>query len=304
MKEIRKLKSLVEFHRSRNLPPPMHPLISVVNYADVQLSPESNNINWVFDFYCISLKRNLAIKVKYGQQEYDFDEGLMFFIAPGQVFGIEALPDVQVKKSGWILLIHPDFFWKSELAKRIKKYDFFSYSVSEALFLSNTEETTLEGIIQNIWQEHHSNIDKFSQDIIISQIETLLNYSERFYQRQFITRNITNHQILDRMENILTRYFQDEKLCRNGLPTVRYLTEELNISSGYLSRLLKELTDLSTIQHIQNKVIEMAKEKLSTTDLSISEIAYGLGFEHSQSFSKMFKAKTHLSPLEFRISFN
>lgn len=303
MKEVRKLKSLIEFHRSRGLPPPKHPLISVVDYAAVRLSPETNHVNWVFDFYSISLKRNLTLKVKYGQQQYDFDEGLMFFIAPGQVFSIEVPPNEQEDKSGWMLLIHPDFFWNTALARKIKHYEFFDYSVNEALFLSDTEENILDGIIQNISQEYHSNIDKFSQDIIIAQVETLLNYSERFYQRQFITRKITNHQILDRMESILTRYFQDESSSGKGLPTVQYLTGELNISPSYLSRLLKELTGLSTLQHIQNKVIEKAKEKLSTTDLSVGEIAYELGFEHSQSFSKMFKTKTNLSPLAFRASF-
>lgn len=303
MKEVRKLKSLIEFHRSRGLPPPKHPLISVVDYAAVRLSPETNHVNWVFDFYSISLKRNLTLKVKYGQQQYDFDEGLMFFIAPGQVFSIEVPPNEQEDKSGWMLLIHPDFFWNTALARKIKHYEFFDYSVNEALFLSDTEENTLDGIIQNISQEYHSNIDKFSQDIIIAQVETLLNYSERFYQRQFITRKITNHQILDRMESILTRYFQDESSSGKALPTVQYLTGELNISPSYLSRLLKELTGLSTLQHIQNKVLEKAKEKLSTTDLSVGEIAYELGFEHSQSFSKMFKTKTNLSPLAFRASF-
>jgi len=304
MKEIRKLKSLIEFHRSRGLPPPLHPLISVVDYSGVQLSPENNNINWVFDFYSITLKRNLAAKIKYGQQQYDFDEGLMFFIAPGQVFSIEVQHDAQENKSGWMLLVHPDFFWNTALTKNIKQYEFFDYSVSEALFLSDNEEAILNGIVQNIRQEHHGNIDKFSQNIIISQIETLLNYSKRFYQRQFITRRVTNHQILERMEGILARYFDNVKLPANGLPTVQYLTDELNISPGYLSRLLKELTGLSTLQHIQNKIIEVAKERLSTSELSVGEIAYELGFEHSQSFSKMFKSKTNLSPLQFRSTFN
>ncbi len=304
MKEVRKLKSLIEFHRSRGLLPPQYPLISVVDYADVRLSPENNNVNWVFDFYSISLKRNIATKLKYGQQQYDFDEGILFFIAPGQVFNVEVRQGKQEDKSGWMLLVHPDFFWNAALAKKIKHYEFFDYTVNEALFLSDTEESILNGIIQNIRQEHHSNIDKFSQDIIISQIETLLNYSERFYQRQFITRKITNHQILDRMESVLNSYYEGDDLSGKGLPTVKFLTEELNISPGYLSRLLKDLTGLSTMQHIQNKIIEESKIKLSTSDLSISEIAYQLGFEHSQSFSKLFKAKTNLSPVEFRTSFN
>lgn len=203
-----------------------------------------------------------------------------------------------------MLLVHPDFLWNTSLAKSIKNYDYFDYSVNEALFLSDKEESIIDSVVQNIKQEYHSNIDKFSQNIIISQIETLLNYAERFYQRQFITRKITNHQILNRLEELLDDYFRNDEAIRKGLPTVQSVAEKLNVSVSYLSSLLKVITGQSTQQHIHDKVIEKAKEKLSTTDLSISEIAYELGFEHPQSFSKLFKAKTHLSPLEFRQSFN
>ena len=304
MKEIRRLTSIIEFHRSRSLPSPKHPLISVLDYASLQLSPEGYAVNWICDFYTISLKKNLASKLRYGQQEYDFDEGTMFFMAPGQVYGIEPPQQRQETRSGWLLLVHPDFFWNTPLAKSIRQYEFFDYSVHEALFLSAQEEAIIDHVVENIRLEYQQNIDKFSQNIIVSQIETLLNYSQRFYQRQFITRKVTNHKILDRLENILTSYFNDDDLLRKGLPTVQYISKELNVSASYLSGLLKELTGWSTLQHIQNKIIEIAKEQLSTTDLSVSEIAYGLGFEHSQSFSKMFKAKTSLSPLEFRASFN
>jgi len=304
MKEVRRIKSIVEFHRTRGLPSPQHPLISVVEYASIQLSPESYNVNWVSEFYNISLKRCLVSKLRYGQQQYDFDDGVMFFIAPGQVYGIEAPHPEQKTRSGWMLLVHPDFLWNTSLAKCIRQYEFFDYSVNEALFLSEQEESIIGNVVENIRLEYQRNIDKFSQNIIISQIETLLNYSQRFYQRQFITRKVTNHKLLDRLEDILTSYFSVDGLSDKGLPTVQYITKELNVSASYLSGLLKELTGLSTLQHIQNKVIEKAKEQLSTTDLSVSEIAYGLGFEHSQSFSKMFKAKTSLSPLEFRASFS
>ena len=159
-------------------------------------------------------------------------------------------------------------------------------------------------MMQNMEQEYRSNIDKFSQDIIIAQLELLLNYADRFYHRQFITRKITNHKILNRLEEMLTAYFNSGALAKQGLPTVQYIAGELNVSPGYLSGLLKTLTGQSTQQHIHDKLIEKAKEKLSTTGLSVSEIAYGLGFEHPQSFSKLFKTKTNLSPLEFRQSFN
>jgi AraC-like DNA-binding protein len=286
------------------LPKPEHPLISVINFESVKHFGAKESISLVFDFYSIALKRNCNVKFKYGQQEYDFDEGIMFFMSPGQVFGIEVKDNEESKRSGWMLLVHPDFLWHTPLAKTIKQYVYFDYSVNEALFLSEKEETTIIGILQNIQQEYRSNIDKFSQDIIIAQLEVLLNYSDRFYHRQFITRKITNHKVLDRLEDILTEYFNGDTLVKKGLPTVQYIAGALNVSPNYLSGLLKVLTGQSTQQHIHDKLIEKAKEKLSTTGLSVSEIAYELGFEHPQSFSKLFKTKTNLSPLEFRQSFN
>jgi len=228
----------------------------------------------------------------------------VFFASPNQVFRIEPSPNATTKRSGWILLIHPDFLWNTALAKTIKQYEFFDYSVNEALFLSEKEEKTLNNIVENIKQEYHANIDRFSKQIIISQVESLLNYSERFYNRQFITREKSNHQVLEHMEKILTDYFNMDDLSSKGLPTVQYIAETLNISQKYLSGLLKAETGQNTQQHIHARLIEKAKEKLSTTNSSISEIAYELGFEHPQSFSKLFKTKTNLSPLEFRHSFS
>lgn len=301
-----RIKTISEFHRSRGLPPPDHPLISLVDYNNLRRSADIGKTNWVFDFYQISIKKGISGKFRYGQQEYDFsfDEGVMFFIAPNQVFGIQVGDYPAVERSGWILLIHPDFFWNTSLAKTIKQYEFFDYSVNEALILSEKEEKTLNGITENIRQEYHANIDRFSKQIIISHIETLLNYSERFYHRQFITREKANHQILERLEILLTDYFNSDDLILKGLPAVQDIAGALNVSPKYLSGLLKVLTGQSTQQHIHDKLINKAKEKLSTTSLSVSEIAYELGFEHSQSFSKLFKTKTNLSPLEFRQSFN
>ncbi|ANI88539.1 AraC family transcriptional regulator [Arachidicoccus ginsenosidimutans] len=298
-----RVKTISEFHELRSLPKPEHPLISVVNMKDIKIPPQAFSVT--LDFYSISIKRSKATgKFKYGQQEYDFNAGVMFFMAPHQVFSIEINPNTVMQHSGWVLLIHPDFLWNTPLAKTIRQYEFFDYSVNEALWLSDKEEATINNIIQNIQQEYHSNIDKFSQGIIISQIETLFNYSERFYQRQFITRKISNHKILDRLEELLGNYFDNDDLIKNGLPSVLSIAETLNVSPNYLSGLLKTLTGQSTQQHIHNKLIEKAKEKLSTTDLSVSEIAYELGFEHTQSFSKLFKTKTRQSPLEFRASFD
>ncbi len=299
-----RIKTISEFHQLRGLPKPEHPLISVVDYAAINHSPEFNVTSWVLDFYSISMKRNPAAKMKYGQQEYDFDDGILFFMAPGQVFRVEVSNEPAVKHSGWILLVHPDFLWNTPLAKGIKKYEYFDYSVNEALFLSEKEEAMANNIVQNIRQEYHSNIDRFSQGIIISQMETLFNYAERFYHRQFITRKKANHQVLDQLEKLLTNYFNSEDLLKRGLPTVQYVSEALHLSPNYLRGLLKVLTGQSTQQHIHDKLIEKAKEKLSTTHLSVSEIAYELGFEHPQSFSKLFKTKTNVSPLDFRQSFN
>lgn len=298
-----RVKSVSEYHRLRGLPPPEHPLISVVDYSKMSFSPNDFTQSFITDYYSISIKRGVG-KMHYGQQQYDFDEGVMYFLAPNQVLRVEPVPQTSVPRTGWILLIHPDFLWKTPLARTIRHYEYFDYAVNEALFLSEKEEAVITSIIQNIQQEYHSNIDQFSQSIIISQIETLLNYAERFYQRQFITRKITNHQILSRLEQLLDDYFERDNLVSDGLPTVKYVADTLNVSPGYLTGLLKTLTGQNTQQLIHEKLIKKAKEKLSTTTLSISEIAYELGFEHSQSFSKLFKSKTDLSPLEFRQSFN
>ncbi|MCL6216894.1 helix-turn-helix domain-containing protein [Zunongwangia pacifica] len=294
-----RIKSISAYHELRGLPQPEHPLISVVSVGNAKHSEDSS---LVLDCYSISIKRGLKGKLKYGQQEYDFGSGVMFFISPNQVFNVEA--NDYSNQSGWVLLIHPDFLWNTTLAKTIKQFEFFKYSVNEALFLSEKEENTMNGIIENIQKEYHSNIDKFSKQIIISQIETLLSYSERFYNRQFITREKANHQILERLEKLLTDYFNNDDLISKGLPTVQFIAKQLNVSPSYLGSLLRVLTGQSTQQHIHHKLIEKAKERLSTSDLSISEIAYELGFEHSQSFSKLFKAKTNLSPSAYRESFN
>jgi AraC family transcriptional regulator, transcriptional activator of pobA len=304
MNKIHRIRSITEFHELRQLPKPQHPLISVVNVEDIQHRAGEESMSLVLDYYNISLKRNFSGKFRYGQQDYDFDEGVMFFIAPGQVFRVEHDTHQPVRQSGWMLLIHPDFLWNTPLAKSIRQREYFDYAVNEALFLSSKEEDIITGIIRTIHQEYQNNIDKFSQDIIISQVDTLLNYAERFYHRQFITRKIANHQILDRLENLLEEYFTTGDLIRKGLPAVHDIAARLNVSPNYLSSLLKVLTGQSTQQHIHGKLIEKAKEKLSTTNATISEIAYDLGFEHPQSFSKLFKTKTKVSPLEFRQSFN
>ncbi len=303
--QIKKINTISEFHKLRCLDKPKHPLISLVDYSQITDLPESNNINWIHNFFSIAMKKNLDAKLMYGQQKYDFDEGLMSFLAPNQVLNIVVENETtNSNRRGWLLFIHKDFIWNTSLAKTIKNYEFFNYAIYEALFLSEREEKIIDAIFQNINNEIDANIDKYSQKIIISHIETLLNYAERFYNRQFITRKKSNHQILGQLEELLNEYFSNNDLINKGLPTVKYLAGALNISPNYLSGLLKSLTGLNTRQHIQQKLIEKAKEKLSTTKLTVSEIAYELGFEHVQSFNKLFKSKTNQAPLEFRASFN
>lgn len=295
-----RISSITEIHRLMGLPKPHHPLISIVDLKGLKNDTDIEAV--VFDLYVISMKRGCDC-LHYGQQKYDFDEGLMAFMSPGQVLRGEdngVPPDLD----GWMLFVHPDFLWNTPLATKIKRYEYFSYATNEALFLSDKEEILINDLIKNIKTEYYSNMDKFSQDIIISHLQTLLNYAERFYQRQFITRKITNHQVLNRVEDILTSYLNNEVLLSEGLPTVQYFAYALNMSSKYLSSLLKQLTGQTMQQIIHEKLIEKAKEKLSTTRLSVSEIAYQLGFEHPQSFNKLFKSKTNQSPLDFRQSFS
>ncbi|WP_288447512.1 helix-turn-helix transcriptional regulator [uncultured Chryseobacterium sp.] len=299
--QYQRIKTISDYHKLMGLPGPQHPLISLVNFKNFPSANRDQPLHIFYDFYAISVKRDFDLKMKYGHSAYDFEEGVMFFIATGQLFSIEANATSHIKHAGWTLLIHPDFLWNTPLAKGIRKYEFFDYKVNESLFISEKEESVIISILENIDHEYNTHIDTFSQQIIISQIETLLSYSERFYQRQFITRKKANQQILGRLEEILEFYFEDEV---KSLPSVQFVAEQLHLSSSYLNNMLKTITGLSTQQHIHEKLIEKAKVKLSTTELSISEIAYELGFEHPQSFSKLFKSKTSQTPLQFRAGFH
>ncbi|MDP9961653.1 helix-turn-helix domain-containing protein [Chryseobacterium lathyri] len=293
--------SLTELHRMLGLSKPLHPLISLFDNTNRKIDYSNIADLRTSAFYKISYKSNLTGQLKYGQHYYDFDEGGLFFVSPNQV---TANSDNNGDHSGYTLLIHPDFLLTYPLANKIKQYGFFSYSTDEALHLSDKEKDTIISIFKNIDEELQSRIDDFSQDVMISQIETLLNYSNRFYKRQFITRKQANNDLLQKMEGILEGLFKDENLAIQGIPTVQHLSENLHLSPSYLSDMLRSLTGQNAQQHIQNRIIEKAKEKLSTSNLSISEIAYELGFEYSQSFSRLFKAKTSQSPQEFRASFN
>jgi AraC-like DNA-binding protein len=296
--------TIAAYHSLMELPKPEHPLVSVIRFEDIKRHPGDTPGSIVNNFYSVALKKNFTAKLKYGQQDFDFDAGVMHFMAPKQVLSIQPSQVEEFKHTGWLLLIHPDFLWNTALAENILKHEYFSYQTNEALHLSEKEEELITDIIEKIVQEYRNNNDGFSQDVIIAQIELLLTYSERFYQRQFLTRKVANHKVLNQLEDLLTTSFRAENLSSKGIPTVEFVAGSLNISPNYLSRLLQLLTGQSTKQFIQDKLIALAKEKLSTENLSVSEIAYELGFEHPQSFSKLFKIKTRLTPMEFRQLFN
>ncbi|GAB2539052.1 helix-turn-helix domain-containing protein [Spirosoma aerophilum] len=296
------INSISELHRLLHLPKPEHPLVSVIDLSDVACHFDERISSFIYNFYSISIKKNFTGKLRYGQSYYDFDEGVMTFFSPGQVISA-ATPDDMVLSGCW-LVVHPDFIQNYQLAKTIKEYGFFTYAVHEALHLSDKEETLISGIMDHIKQEYQSVIDSYSQDVIVSHMDLLLNYANRFYNRQFITRKQASHDLLTRLEELLTDYFNQGSVQELGLPTVQYISEQLHVSPTYLSDMLRKLTGQSTQQHIHNKLIEKAKDSLTTTSLSVSEIAYQLGFEYPQSFNKLFKSKMNVSPLEFRQSFN
>ncbi len=298
---INHIESISQLVRELGLPAPLHPLIVLVDYSKVltEMFPKGQKIS--IDFYKISFKSIFKGQTKYGQGYYDFEEGGLAFLKPKQI--VYSPEDIE-SYEGFTLYFHSDFIRNYPLGSTINQYGFFSYNVSEALFLSAKEKEIISNLFASIANELNNNIDHFSQDVLVSQIELLLNYSNRFYNRQFITRKAVNHNIITSLDKLLNDYFEEENSLKNGLPSVKYISTQLKLSQRYLSDMLRSMTGLNTQQYIQNAIIEKAKEKLSTTDLSVSEIAYELGFEHPQSFSKLFKSKVGQSPSEFRASFN
>lgn len=291
-------RSISELMRRIDMPKPLHPLVALVDYNREQGGRDMVGRKFMIDFYKISFKKDFSGQIRYGQGYYDFEEGGMAFLAPHQLVtmsGEESCLD------GYTLFFHADLIRNYALGRNIQQYGFFSYEVHEALFLSDKEKKVIAGLFENIADELENNTDAFSQDVLVSQIELLLNYSNRFYNRQFLTRKAINHDLITRMNTYLNTRFADESA---GIPTVPEVAKELAVSPRYLSDMLRTLTGQNAQQHIHDRLIEKAKEILSTTQLSIAEIAYQLGFEHPQSFNKLFKRQTSLSPNGFRKSFN
>ncbi|QNL51903.1 AraC family transcriptional regulator [Olivibacter sp. SDN3] len=294
--------SIPDIHTAFGLPKPQHPLISLTYFArDKPLNPYNLPGYDVLSFYKITFLLDGTGRLKYGQHHYDFGDGGMLFLAPNQLVGTS---DSNGDATYYILLLHPDFLHGYPLAKKIKQYSYFSYSVNEGLHLSEDEKQTILSVYMILEKELNSRIDEYSQEVVVAQLELLLSYVNRFYKRQFITRKTANKDLLQKTEALLDDYFNNELSLNLGIPTVRFLAEKLNLSAGYLSDMLRALMGKSAKQYIHEKLIEKAKEKLSTTSHSVSEIAYALGFEHSQSFSKLFRQKTNQSPLEYRAGFN
>ncbi len=299
-----RVSSISELHRLLQLPKPLHPMISLVDNAKMSRDFDFMYHPFFLDFYKISYKYSTNGRMGYGQGFYDFSEGGLMFTAPNQLIYTDNDPSEDIQYFGFTLFFHPDFIRNYSLGRNIKRYGFFSYDTNEALHLSEKEKKVIVGLLENIDEELNTSIDEISQDVLVSYLEVLLNYSNRFYKRQFITRKTVNHDILFSVEHLLDKYFASEESLNKGLPTVEYLASQVNLSPRYLSDMLRSLTGQSTQQHIHDKLIEKAKDYISTTNLSVAEIAYQLGFERPQSFNKLFKTKTNQSPLEFRASFN
>lgn len=298
MEKTYHIKTVHELQRLAGMEPNEHPLFAVVRLEDLPELPSSYPTSMSYGFYSIGLKRNLKGYVKYGRQVYDFQEGLMAFSAPNQRVSYEN--DTAVGASGWLLFFHSELLAKHPLADTIHKYGFFNYEVSEALHLSKKEESMIESIFENIHLEYHQPIDKYSKPVVLSNLELLLTYCDRFYGRQFITRNEADSDLLNRFEKEIRYRFSEGSCTDSKIPSVTDLAGQLNVSPNYLGDSLKMLTGKSTQEHIHFHLIEKAKQKLIATDKSIAEIAYELGFEYPQYFSRLFKEKTGFTPKEFR----
>ncbi|PZR27553.1 MAG: AraC family transcriptional regulator [Citrobacter freundii] len=296
------INSVTDYHRLLELDKPLHPLVSIIDFSAVSYVNPAANISIVMDLYSISIKQNPDCVLRYGPKHYDFTEGVMSFIKPGQVLTVE--PSSSPVTEGFSLVFHPDFIRSFPMASKLKNYAFFDYEVNEALFLSEREKMHIRTLMTGIMQEYSNRIDGFSQEAIVAFIDLLLVYGNRYYNRQFITRKSNNEHYVVKFEKMLESYFSSGKLLESGLPNVKYFAEQLHMSPNYLSDLLRLSTGQSAQGHIQDRLLEEAKTLLTTSNLSVAEISYILGFEQPQSLNRLFKKKTNMSPVQFRQSFN
>jgi AraC family transcriptional regulator, transcriptional activator of pobA len=295
MTEILKLDTVSQFNTLRGIET-LHPLVSVLDFSKMKLIPEARAN---YGFFCVFLKEAVCGDLKYGCKTYDYQDGTIVFIAPGQIVGIGNKPGNPLPK-GWGLIFHPDIIRGTSLGHNIKKYTFFSYESHEALHVSEKERQIIMDCFDKINNELRQSIDKHSKTLIANNIELLLNYCLRFYDRQFITRSDVNRDILERFEQVLDNYFQSEMIHTSGLPTVKYCADQLHLSPNYFGDLIKKETGKTAQENIQNRVMNIAKERIFDKSKTLSEIAYELGFKHPQHFSRMFKNETGQTPNEYR----
>ena len=299
MKEFIKIKTISQVHEFFGLESPKHPLVSIIPINDQITNFNFGEATYLVNLYQISLKLGIQGSLLYGRNSYDFEEGTIVFTRPNQAIKIENNEDYQ-GSSGWTLMFHPDLIRKSELANYIDSYSFFAYDTSEALHLSGQERDSLSHLVSKIEQEYNQHIDKHSQELIIANIELLLKYCKRYYDRQFFTRSNLNKDIISKFEQVIKNYYHTNQALEYGVLTVNYCATQLNTSPNYLGDLLKNETGKNAKEHIQDYLIEKAKNQIINSNENISEIAYSLGFEHPQSFNKLFKAKTGMSPTKYR----
>ncbi|WP_299363194.1 AraC family transcriptional regulator [Winogradskyella sp.] len=299
MDSIIHIESISDMHKVFGLPKPKHPLVSIIRFKNVEIQEEFHHVRCSFGMYCVTQKNETVGSMKYGRNTYDFQEGSMVFIKPGQVLTYDGHQST-AEDPGWALLFHPDLILKSELGRSIDDYSFFSYDITEALHISEDEKMALNEILGKIEKEYHQNIDRHSQKLIISNIELLLDYCTRYYDRQFYTRSNLNKDVLAKFEQLLKTYYEDNNQYTTGIPSVSYCGNALHMSPKYLSDLLKRETGKNAKAHIDDFLLNKTKMQLLSSKASISEIAYSLGFEYSQHFSKLFKAKSGVSPSEYR----
>ncbi len=302
MDNIIKLETISQLHEGIGYEKTNHPIVSVIDLSKIRPDALPGNTKILQELYSVTLKEVKCGFLRYGRKKFDFQEGTLLCVSPDQVITIEHEPEENSHDNhkGWALYFHPDLIRRSSLGRKIHEYTFFSYDTEEALHLSDKEREILIYIFQKIDQEINTNIDSFTQDLIISNIELLLNYCKRFYSRQFIMRNRINHDIAVKFEYFIKEYINSGRLEAEGIPSVKYCGEEMALSPNYLSDLLKKETGKNTQEHIHYHVMEKAKTLLLSSDKSVSEIAYELGFEYPQYFSKLFKARAGITPGNYR----
>jgi len=292
-----KVESISDLHRIAGIAKPNHPLITIIDYSKINMDNGPDSGSFICGFYSVNFKKHCSFL--YGRQKFDHAEGTLHCTAPEQTITYDRAKETE-SAEGWGLYFHPELIRNTSLANKMSEYTFFTYGVNEALHLSEKEKQTLVPILKQMEIEYNTNIDKYSQELIVSNIELLLNYCKRFYGRQFITRTNQNKDVIIRFEQVLLDYFDSGSLQDKGIPTVKYFADLMNLSPNYFSDLLKSETGKNTQEHIHYFMLERAKNLLSNSELSISEIAFELGFEYSQSFSKFFKNKSGVSPKTYR----